>query len=130
LKVFRNYSINQATNKSKISVMENKRLSTIASKLINVVKYFSMDVARVLIGNVLRYFRLKGRRLAPFSENFQKEQNKIWIRNHTVFLSVPYAALLILSWPTSLQKLFGNFFVRKKLFCFLFAFIWWMEVII
>jgi len=26
-----NYSINQATNKSKISVMENKRLSTIAS---------------------------------------------------------------------------------------------------
>lgn len=103
--------------------MENKRLSTIASKLINVVKYFSMDVARVLIGNVLRYFRLKGRRLAPFSENFQKEQNKIWIRNHTVFLSVPYAALLILSWPTSLQKLFGNFFVRKKLFCFLFAFI-------
>jgi len=130
LKVFRNYSINQATNKSKISVMENKRLSTIASKLINVVKYFSMDVARVLIGNVLRYFRLKGRRLAPFSENFQKEQNKIWIRNHTVFLSVPYAALLILCWPTSLQKLFGNFFVRKKLFCFLFAFIWWMEVII
>jgi len=123
LKVFRNYSINQATNKSKISVMENKRLSTIASKLINVVKYFSMDVARVLIGNVLRYFRLKGRRLAPFSENFQKEQNKIWIRNLTVFLSVPYAALLILSWPTSLQKLFGNFFVRKKLFCFLFAFI-------
>lgn len=123
MKVFRNYSINQATNKSKISVMENKRLSTIASKLINVVKYFSMDVARVLIGNVLRYFRLKGRRLAPFSENFQKEQNKIWIRNLTVFLSVPYAALLILSWPTSLQKLFGNFFVRKKLFCFLFAFI-------
>jgi len=47
-----NYSINQATNKSKISVMENKRLSTIASltKLIkiHVVKYFSMDVVRVV----------------------------------------------------------------------------------
>jgi len=58
--------------------MENKRLSTIASILVNVVKYFSMDVARVfLMGNVLRYFRSKGRRLAPFSENFQKEQNKI-----------------------------------------------------
>jgi len=25
----------------------------------------------------LRYFRSKGRRLAPFSENFQKEQHKI-----------------------------------------------------
>jgi len=25
----------------------------------------------------LRYFRSKGRRLAPFSENFQKEQDKI-----------------------------------------------------
>lgn len=118
MKVFRNYSINQATNKSKISVMENKRLSTIASKLINVVKYFSMDVARVLIGNVLRYFRLKGRRLAPFSENFQKEQNKIWIRNHTVFLSVPYAALLILCWPTSLKNYLGTFLSVKSCFAF------------
>jgi hypothetical protein len=88
--------------------MENKRLSTIASltKLIkiHVVKYFSMDVVRVVFTlkikfdcnpnlqftllcvylllliffcNVLRYFRSKGRRLAPFSENFQKEQDKI-----------------------------------------------------
>jgi hypothetical protein len=31
----------------------------------------------VLFCNVLRYFRSKGRRLAPFSENFQKEQHKI-----------------------------------------------------
>jgi len=37
-----NYSINQATNKSKISVMENKRLSTIASltKLIKCCEVF------------------------------------------------------------------------------------------
>jgi len=51
-KIFRffheNYSINQATNKSKIILMENKRLSTIASLTkLNVVKDFSMDVVRV-----------------------------------------------------------------------------------
>ena len=41
-----NYSINQATNKSKISVMENKRLSTIASLTIIIKRCerFSMDV--------------------------------------------------------------------------------------
>ena len=62
---------------------------------------------------MLRYFRSKGRRLAPFSENFQKEQDKIWSRNYPLFLSVPHAALLLCR-STSLQISLGTFLSVKR----------------
>jgi len=132
-----NYSINQATNKSKISVMENKRLSTIASltKLIKCCEVFFNGcracvltlknvcfqsklvftllvnlVVRKKICNVLRYFRSKGRRLAPFSENYQKEQNKIWSRNYPVGFFLCPMQLSSLCVGQHLFKTYGNFF--------------------
>lgn len=131
-----NYSINQATNKSKISVMENKRLSTIASltKLIkccevffngcracvltlknvcfqsNWYSHFLWTLLFAKICNVLRYFRSKGRRLAPFSENYQKEQNKIWTRNYPVGFFLCPMQLSSLCVGQHLFKTYGNFF--------------------
>lgn len=102
-------SINQAAKKSKIKLMENKRLTTVArvevifllffkSIMKNIwlfVKYFSVDgrvfLHMVVISTIhfhvmfafddlmlqlLRYFRSKGRRLAPFFEIFQKKKTR------------------------------------------------------
>ena len=135
--------------------MENKRLSTIAFLTkhynsccevffngcracvfltLNIKLEFNPNfqshflcILLLIICNVLRYFRSKGRRLAPFSENFQKEQDKIWTRNYPVFLSVPHAALLV-CWSTSLFKtLFLNFLSVKSWYVFVNVYDGWKQ---
>merc|ERR1719414_2722102 len=63
--------------------------------------------------NVLRLFPSKGRRLAPFSENFQKDQNLRNIRNW--FFCAPCSSPCVLV-NISLNSFAGTFFVRKKMF--------------
>ena len=130
-KIFRffheNYSINQATNKSKISVMENKRLSTIASLTIIIKRcerffngcrtcflYIFLLLLRIS-SNVLRLFPFKGRRLAPFSENFQKEQD-LNTMSEVGFFLCPMQLSLCVSHHLFRNCFVGSFFVRKKMF--------------
>merc|ERR1719322_2189307 len=69
-------------------------MDVVVSKFIShfSVLYLFLLLLRIS-SNVLRLFPFKGRRLAPFSENFQKDQNLRNVRNW--FLSVPHAALLV-----------------------------------
>lgn len=130
-KIFRffheNYSINQATNKSKIILMENKRLSTIASLTIIIKRcerffngcrtcflYIFLFLLRIS-SNVLRLFPFKGRRLAPFSENFQKEQD-LNTMSEVGFFLCPMQLSLCVSQHLFKNCFVGSFFVRKKMF--------------
>jgi len=130
-KIFRffheNYSINQATNKSKIILMENKRLSTIASLTIIIKRcerffngcrtcflYIFLLLLRIS-SNVLRLFPFKGRRLAPFSENFQKEQD-LNTMSEVGFFLCPMQLSLCVSQHLFKNCFVGSFFVRKKMF--------------
>jgi len=143
-KIFRffheNYSINQATNKSKIILMENKRLSTIASLTIIIKRcerffngcrtcflYIFLLLLRIS-SNVLRLFPFKGRRLAPFSENFQKEQD-LNTMSEVGFFLCPMQLSLCVSQHLFKNCFVGSFFVRKKMFL-LECFFWWMEGVI
>jgi len=132
-----NYSINQATNKSKISVMENKRLSTIASltKLIKCCEvFFNGCRACVLIlknlfafnPNLYSHFLCmlllvtlamcwgisvqKEGGWLPFLKIIQKEQNKIWTRNYPVGFFLCPMQLSSLCVGQHLFKTYGNFF--------------------
>jgi hypothetical protein len=132
-----NYSINQATNKSKISVMENKRLSTIASltKLIKCCEVFfngcracvltlknvcfqSKLVFTLLVNLVVRKeiamcwgisVQKEGGWL-PFLKIIQKEQNKIWTRNYPVGFFLCPMQLSSFCVGQHLFKTYGNFF--------------------
>jgi hypothetical protein len=136
-KIFRffheNYSINQATNKSKIILMENKRLSTIASLTIIIKRcerffngcrtcflYIFLLLLRIS-SNVLRLFPFKGRRLAPFSENFQKEQDLNTMSEVGFFLCPMQLSSFCVGQHLSSKRIFLNFFVRKKVVIMLFV---------
>ena len=131
-KIFRffheNYSINQATNKSKIILMENKRLSTIASLTIIIKRcerffngcrtcflYIFLLLLRIS-SNVLRLFPFKGRRLAPFSENFQKEQD-LNTMSEVGFFLCPMQLSLCVSQHLFKIVLLDHFLSIKRCFC-------------
>jgi len=145
-----NYSINQATNKSKISVMENKRLSTIASltKLIKCCEVFfngcracvltlknvcfqsNLVFTLLALLQCVEVFPFKrkaaGSLFWKFSKRSEQDLNQ---KLSCWFLSVPHAALLIVCWSTSLQNIWELFLSVKR--CYVFAsVIWWMEGII
>jgi len=148
-KIFRffheNYSINQATNKSKISVMENKRLSTIASLTIIIkccevffdgcracvltlknVCFQSKLIFTLLVYLVVRKnwqcvevfpFKRKaaGSLFWKFSKRTEQDLNQ---KLSCGFLSVPHAALLIVCWSTSLQNIWELCLSVKRCYAF------------
>jgi len=141
-----NYSINQATNKSKISVMENKRLSTIASLTIIIKRCerFSMDVVvskfyshfSVLYmfllllrisSNVLRLFPFKRKAAGSLFWKFPKRSKSEKCQKLVSFCAPCSSPCVLVN--ISLNSFAGTFFVRKKMFL-LECYFWLMEGVI
>ena len=121
-----NYSINQATNKSKISVMENKRLSTIASLTIIIKRcerffngcrtcflYIFLLLLRIS-SNVLRLFPFKRKAAGSLFWKFPK-RSKSEKCQRLVSFCAPCSSPCVL---VNISWISFELFVRKKMFLY------------